>query len=179
MKYKNTPNILSISRIIASILLLFVFDNLVVFFSLYIFAGITDILDGYIARKLRVESAFGAKLDSIADLLFYLILTTYIAIQYWETVISFWILIAIIILLRFVNIVIGLHRFRKIVMIHTIGNKFSGLLIFFVPLFLWLELYKIIPFILTIALLTSIEEMLILFITPKGKIQLDRKSIFF
>jgi Phosphatidylglycerophosphate synthase len=172
------PNILSISRIIASILLLFVFDNFTVFFSLYIFAGITDILDGYLARKLKAESAFGAKIDSVADLFFYLVLTAYIAIQHWETVTSFWIFITFILLLRLTSIAIGLYKFRKIVMIHTIGNKVAGFLIFFLPLLLWLKLYETIPVILVIALLTSLEEIFILVVTQKEEIQLDRKSIF-
>ena len=37
-------------------------------------SGLTDALDGWLARKLRCESAFGAKLDSVADLLFYAVM---------------------------------------------------------------------------------------------------------
>lgn len=40
-------------------------------FPLYILGGITDALDGYLARRLRATSELGRKLDSIADYLFF------------------------------------------------------------------------------------------------------------
>ena len=40
------------------------------FWILYLCSGLTDILDGFLAGKLHQESALGAKLDSIADLVF-------------------------------------------------------------------------------------------------------------
>lgn len=178
MKIQNIPNILSISRIVFSVLLLSVFENFTIFILLYVFAGITDILDGYVARKLKAESTLGAKIDSAADLFFYLVLTIYIVVQYTEVVIHFWILISIIFLLRFSGIIIGIYKFRKVVMIHTIGNKVAGFLIFLLPLFLWLKLEQAIPFILVIAQIASMEEILILIISKKGEIQLNKKSIF-
>ena len=35
---------------------------------LVVIAGITDKLDGYVARKLRITSKFGRELDSLSDL---------------------------------------------------------------------------------------------------------------
>lgn len=40
------------------------------FWLLYAWCGISDIADGPIARKLGEEGAFGARLDSVADLAF-------------------------------------------------------------------------------------------------------------
>lgn len=34
---------------------------------IFLFAGFTDWLDGYLARKMRLETAFGAFLDPVAD----------------------------------------------------------------------------------------------------------------
>lgn len=44
------------------------------FFCFYTFAGITDVLDGFIARRTNTESDKGARLDSIADLMFYTVM---------------------------------------------------------------------------------------------------------
>ena len=41
---------------------------------LYFICGFTDILDGYIARKTKTESNFGTKLDTISDLLFFIVM---------------------------------------------------------------------------------------------------------
>ena len=68
----NTPNVLTLLRIVAIPLFVFAFlwdhpsANLAAFlvFSL---AAVTDWLDGYLARKWGQTSAFGAFLDPVAD----------------------------------------------------------------------------------------------------------------
>lgn len=66
---KNIPNILSLYRLLMFPFLLFLIiqgnsDLFIVLFSINL---ITDILDGFIARKFNLSSDFGAKLDSMAD----------------------------------------------------------------------------------------------------------------
>ena len=60
-------NIISILRIIFSLSLIFVDLFTWKFVLLHLLCGARDILDGYIARKTKTESIFGAKLDTIAD----------------------------------------------------------------------------------------------------------------
>ena len=70
----NVPNLVTLSRIILIPLLIGVYytpladetRNLTAT-ALFIFAGITDWLDGYLARRLNQMSAFGAFLDPVAD----------------------------------------------------------------------------------------------------------------
>lgn len=40
------------------------------FAALYLFCGLTDVLDGWLARRLHAESEVGARLDSAADACF-------------------------------------------------------------------------------------------------------------
>jgi CDP-diacylglycerol--glycerol-3-phosphate 3-phosphatidyltransferase len=40
------------------------------FWVLYLIAGLTDILDGFLARRWDMESQYGARLDSLADIVF-------------------------------------------------------------------------------------------------------------
>ena len=73
----NVPNLLTLSRIITIPFIVGVFyfpDDLVSFSAknvtataIFIFAAVTDWLDGYLARKLNQMSAFGAFLDPVAD----------------------------------------------------------------------------------------------------------------
>lgn len=67
-------NIITLTRIIFSISLPFIKKNNLLFLLLYTICGLTDILDGYIARKTKTESSFGAKFDTIADLIFFIII---------------------------------------------------------------------------------------------------------
>jgi len=73
----NVPNIVTLSRIILIPVLIGVYytpegwltreTQNIVGTSVFILAGITDWLDGYLARKLNQMSAFGAFLDPVAD----------------------------------------------------------------------------------------------------------------
>jgi cardiolipin synthase len=73
----NVPNLVTLSRIILIPLLIGIFylpegmltrehQNLIAT-AIFILAGITDWLDGYLARRLNQMSAFGAFLDPVAD----------------------------------------------------------------------------------------------------------------
>ena len=79
----HAANLLTISRIIIILpVLLLVSEqsNLSNWFALLLFvlAGITDNLDGYIARKLHTVSSTGALLDLMADKLLVVITTSYL-----------------------------------------------------------------------------------------------------
>lgn len=68
----NLPNLLTILRItlIPVFVLAYYVPSEWSYFTttgIFIFAGLTDWLDGYLARKLKQESTFGAFLDPVAD----------------------------------------------------------------------------------------------------------------
>ena len=66
---KAVPNIISFIRIIFSFLLIFVKPLSLAFYAIYIICGLSDMVDGFIARKMRTTSRLGEKLDSIADMI--------------------------------------------------------------------------------------------------------------
>ena len=67
---KYIANILTGFRILGSVLLLFFPAFSVGFYIIYLFCGFSDMIDGTIARKTNSTSEFGAKIDTVADLLF-------------------------------------------------------------------------------------------------------------
>ena len=151
-------NIITCSRILLSIALLFFPAFSPAFYALYLAAGITDMIDGTVARKIGKASEFGARLDSIADIVFVVVclvkLIPVINIPVWLYV---W--IGIIALIRIINIVSGFIIQKSVVMLHTIMNKVTGFLLFLLPLtmpFVKIK-YTAIP-VCTVATFAAIQE---------------------
>jgi len=165
-------------RIIFSISLLFLLDSQLVFIIIYLIIGLTDILDGFLARKLNLESEYGAKLDSAADLIFYLIIF-YIFVELYSSIFSTKLIIAttLIIFVRLLNMLLTKLKYKKIVFLHTIANKISGFLIYFLPLIIFFNPdYILIWIILFFVFLAALEELLI---TLKySEVDLNRKGFF-
>ena len=70
---------------VTALFLLFLPLGSVRFLAVYTLAGLTDALDGWLARKTGTASPFGARLDSIADLLFYGILILWLFPVLWKS----------------------------------------------------------------------------------------------
>lgn len=168
-------NVITLIRIGLAISLLFIRKYSPLFLILYSICGFTDILDGYIARKTRTESKFGAKLDTIADLLFFIVMFI-IMFDILLKDIIYLVFIIIILLIRIISIIIVLKKYNKFAILHTYTNKITGLLLFLVPYFIYLNNANIIVYIIgVIALISSIEELII---NIKSKqLDLNKKSI--
>lgn len=72
---RNLPNILSMSRLIATVVVfILVLVNqpwaFLVAIVIFFFASVTDYLDGYLARRFKVVSSLGVFLDLTADKVF-------------------------------------------------------------------------------------------------------------
>ena len=75
MKKKSIiPNMLSILRMLGTLALVFVQPVTLPFFVIYTLCGVSDVLDGWIARATDSTSELGSRLDSAADLMFYVVM---------------------------------------------------------------------------------------------------------
>ena len=130
---KHIANIITGSRIIFSLTLLLIPLSSAWFYVLYLFCGLTDMIDGAIARKMNAVSSFGSKLDTAADFIFMAVCAVKILPIIYLPVLL-WIWIAVIAIIKFANIVFGFIRIKKLVDYHTVLNKITGLLLFLLPL---------------------------------------------
>lgn len=69
---QNIPNTVTILRLLAILPLIYSFNNLsgLITFSIFLASITTDVIDGFIARKLKATTKIGAYLDVIVDFLF-------------------------------------------------------------------------------------------------------------
>lgn len=130
---KMAADIITCSRMLFSLLLLVFPPFSFPFAALYLLCGATDVLDGFAARKLHTESEHGAMLDSAADLLFAAIYAVRVLpllpIPPW-----IWIWTAIIAVTKITGILIASKKAHRLQIEHSFGNKLTGLLLFLLPL---------------------------------------------
>lgn len=126
-------NLLTLCRVIISFVMLLFPVYSVPFYCCYLTAGFTDVLDGAIARKLGTANDFGARLDSIADLMF-AAAASYKLLPVMTFSIKIWIWIGLITLIKGANLLSGYVIHRRFVSVHTAANKVTGLLLFLYPL---------------------------------------------
>ena len=133
MMRKHVANILTICRILCSAALLFFPPLSPAFYILYLTAGFTDMIDGTVARKLGTAGAFGAKLNTAADFLFFVSclakLIAFLHIPAW-----LWVWIGCIAAIKIFTAGFAFLRQKKFAAVHTVLNKITGSLLFVFPL---------------------------------------------
>ncbi len=126
-------NTITFFRIAASIVLLFCPVFSPAFYAFYIAAGLSDMLDGFVARKTDTVSILRARLDTIADLVLVLVclikLLPILSLPAW---LYAW--IGIIALIKVVNIISAFAVQKRFVPVHSVMNKAAGALLFLLPL---------------------------------------------
>ena len=130
---KYIANIITGSRIIFGLSLIFIPLSSVWFYVLYLFGGLTDMIDGSIARKMGAVSQLGARLDTVADLVFVLVCWVKI-LPFLHVPIWLWGWITIVALVKIFNVVFFLFYKKKLLSIHSILNKITGVALFLLPL---------------------------------------------
>ena len=130
---KNLANIVTGLRIVGSLWMLIYPAFSLSFYILYLFCGLTDMIDGTIARKTNSSSAFGATLDSVADIVFTVVafgkILPAIVLPGW---LMMWILIIAVVKIATLAIIF-LHR-KNMQSYHSPLNKLTGFLLFLMPL---------------------------------------------
>lgn len=161
--YLTIPNCLTCFRLVGSIGLLAVAPLSGRFFILYTLTGVTDVLDGCVARATNSTSDFGAKLDSVSDLVFYAVMLLRLFPTLWVMLPkAIWVLVLTVIVLRLGSYLTAAIKFRRFAAVHTFGNKLTGALVFLIPYFLLTPVYTVCcTLVCVIGLLSSGEELLI------------------
>ena len=157
-KVKHLPNIITALRFLGAICLLFLDVGSVGFWAIYFACGISDMADGYLARRLKCETKTGALLDSIADIGFVACccykLIPLLAFPKW-----LWIWGETIVAIKVVNQISALVMYKSFQFPHTIANKVTGILLFVgTPLTVFLESTVPMIIIAVVATFAAVQE---------------------
>ena len=153
---KQLPSIISVARIAGSLGLLFCDVTGVAYWIIYSLCGFSDIVDGWLARKLKCVTKMGALMDSMADICF-------VACCGWKLLPIFelpqwlWLWVGVIVAIKVVNQLSALVMYGRCCFPHTTANKITGFLVFIaVPMTVW----SIIPIatVAAIATFAAIQE---------------------
>ena len=115
-------------------------------------------IDGIVARRTKSASDFGARLDTVSDLVFMTValikFVPYLHIPVW-----LWIWIGIIAMIKFGNAAWGFVRTKKLISPHTVLNKITGLLLFLLPVTIsFVDLTHTLPIVCAVATVAAKHE---------------------
>jgi phosphatidylglycerophosphate synthase len=139
----------------------------------------TDAIDGFLARRYKVVSAFGSRLDSIGDDLTTVVAVIGIIVMKPEFIKQELIWLIIIFILFLVQISLAFSRYKKLTSFHTYGAKIATILQgIFLILFFFLPdpVYWLFYLAITLTGLELIEEIIIIFVLPKW--ETDVKGLY-
>lgn len=156
----NLANIITSTRILGTIVMAFLPTLSMSFYVVYGYTGATDVLDGFVARKLGTVSQFGSKLDSISDLIFYItmmlkMLPLLIATLPRGIMLTIYIILAVRVVI-YLYMGVYKHKFQAS---HAYLNKATGFLLYFVPFLIKTKFFTFYAgFVCAIAALAAAHE---------------------
>jgi CDP-diacylglycerol--glycerol-3-phosphate 3-phosphatidyltransferase len=165
-KIWNLPNAISLYRLLSFPFLLYLVftGNESLFATLLCINLVSDAIDGIIARTFKLQTEFGARLDSLADWGTYIL--AFVGIYNFKMPDhgnDFWLLYPFIGLIVFYNI-LSFFKFRRMPSLHLYSTKMGGYFqgIYFFGLFAYGYYAPIFFFAMIWGWLSSIEEIIIL-----------------
>jgi len=162
---KQIPNILSSSRIVFSPAMVFARSSPHCFAFIYFTVGMTDMLDGYLARKYHWESKLGVTLEMLADATYFLCAFIAIALGAKLHMTTFaWFYGAAILLCRLISVILIRLKFKVWGEMHLASMKMLGFLVLpLFPLAIYLQRIpaSIVIFYLTVFAIGSLEQLVL------------------
>ena len=140
----NWPNLISLVRVLLGpVLLLLAINHQPIWFVLVIlFSEFTDVLDGFLARRLHQTTRLGSHLDSWGDFLIYSVMAVSAWIM-WPEIVRREIFYVLLVVTSFtLPVLVGLIKFGRLTSYHTWGVRLAVMLtvVAYILLFLqWLD----------------------------------------
>jgi CDP-diacylglycerol--glycerol-3-phosphate 3-phosphatidyltransferase len=172
-RFWTIPNILSLYRIIVFpfVLWLILSDRENLFAIFITISLISDFLDGFIARRFKMQTRIGARLDSWADFGTYILAFLAIGLFKWNEIKAYSPVLYVFAGIMALSYVLVFIKFKGLIGLHTYMFKITGYLqgAFIISLFLWG--FHLLPYYICLiwGTLASIEEIIIILILKEPR----------
>lgn len=170
-KNLNIADWFSFYRILAAPFLLFFIwlDVRTLFTWFLLFSFLTDAIDGFLARKLKITSARGSQLDSLGDQITFAI--GIIGLYFFENdfIVNNFKLILLVFIPYGIQMIIAFLKYGKATAFHTYLAKISALIqgVFILWVLFFDPVYWLFYFMIGIGVLETIEEIILIFVYDK------------
>jgi len=167
MKLKNLPNAITILRFFLVASLIFITPLSLASIIIFIIAGITDMIDGTLARRIKnAKSKIGAELDSMADM-FMVIVSVFVIVPAMNIWPQLWYFVLIALGFKLLSAVPGVVKHRKVFFLHTVSNKALAMVLFIGAIMYFIFGGRIVVnayfvFLIAAVFLATLEEMIII-----------------
>lgn len=170
-KNYNIADWFSFYRILAApfLLVLLVFNERDLFTWFLLISYCTDMIDGFLARKLKITSARGSQLDSIGDQITFVVGLIGLWIFENDFMKQNFILIVIALIPYCIQMLIAYSKYKKATAFHTYLAKISALIqgVFILASLFFSPYYPLFYIMIAIGLLETIEEIALIFMYDK------------
>ena len=158
-------NLITVSRIVCAVVLFFFNDINGVFLGIYAYCGVSDLIDGPIARKTNKTSSVGALLDTAGDVATYVALAKILLSKHivpaWAVV---WYVAAAVGILS--GGLVAAARFRRFFVVHSLFGKIMGGFAFLMPFAYFADL--LIPCLAAMCVCATVSAAETVYITAKA-----------
>lgn len=172
-RFWTIPNILSLYRIIIFpfVLWLILSKNENLFAVFITISLITDFLDGFIARRFKMQTTIGVKLDSWADLGTYILSFIAIGLFKWQDIKPHSLVLYVFAGVMALSYLAVFVKFKGLIGLHTYMFKITGYMqgAFIISLFVWG--FYLLPYYVCLiwGTLACIEEIIIILLLKEPR----------
>jgi CDP-diacylglycerol--glycerol-3-phosphate 3-phosphatidyltransferase len=166
-KNYNIADWFSFYRIAAApfLLLLIWLGERDVFTSLLLVSYCTDMIDGFLARRLNITSARGSQLDSFGDQMTFMVAIIGLLVFEFEFMKENSFFIILVFVPYIIQMIIAFIKYRKATAFHTYLAKLSAIVqaVFILWLLFFGPIYWLFYVMIVLGLLETIEEIVLIF----------------
>ena len=170
-EFWTIPNVITSYRLfMAPVILYFIISGQENLFAIFLVINLlTDAIDGYIARRFKMETEIGARLDAFADYFTYVLVFIGLFVFKMDDLRPYLVSALIFISMLVLTVIVSLIRFRKFHSYHTIIEKSGGYVqaIFFICLFTIGLIAPLYYFMIVLGILGAIETIAIDMLLPE------------